>query len=157
MIINLNIFLHFIGDVKALDQDRSDSITYSIQSDNLLQLFSIDSLSGEVWSRHMFDRELKSNYEIPIAATDTGGRAGFTKIIVEITDINDNHPKFELEEYKANVFANLTKGKLLISYYSSFIYLGEYSKQISSPFWPKMKIKIAIFSMKATMYWNSVS
>ena len=44
------------GDVKAIDEDRSDSITYSIQSDNLLQLFSIDSLSGEVWSRHMFDR-----------------------------------------------------------------------------------------------------
>ena len=115
IISNLNLFLRFIGDVKAIDQDRSDSITYSIQSDNLLQLFSIDSLSGEVWSRHMFDRELKSNYEIPIAATDTGGRAGFTKIIVEITDINDNHPKFELEEYKANVFANLTKGKLLIN------------------------------------------
>ena len=122
MIINLNLFLHFIGDVKAIDQDRSDSITYSIQSDNLLQLFSIDSLSGEVWSRHMFDRELKSNYEIPIAAMDTGGRTGFTKIIVEITDINDNHPKFELEEYKANVFANLTKGKLVINCYSSFIF-----------------------------------
>ena len=115
-----------------MDQDRSDSITYSIQSDNLLQLFSIDSLSGEVWSRHMFDRELKSNYEIPIAATDTGGRAGFTKIIVEITDINDNHPKFELEEYKANVFANLTKGKLLINLLL-YRYIGKYykhSKQI---------------------------
>ena len=48
--------IFFIGDVKAIDEDRSDSITYSIQSDNLLQLFSIDSLSGEVWSRHMSDR-----------------------------------------------------------------------------------------------------
>ena len=58
----------------------------------------------------MFDREFKSVYEVPIVATDTGGRSGFTNLIVQITDVNDNHPKFGLEEYKANVFSNLTKG-----------------------------------------------
>ena len=65
----------------------------------------------------MFYREDKATYEIPIAATDTGGRSGFTKLVVEITDINDNHPKFELEEYKANVFANLTKGIFFLVYF----------------------------------------
>ncbi len=98
------------GNILAKDADRSDSISYSIQSDNILQLFSIDGLTGEVWSRHMFDREFQDKYEIPIVATDTGGRSGFTKLVVKITDINDNHPKFDLSEYKANVFANLTKG-----------------------------------------------
>ena len=65
-------------------------------------------------------REDKATYEIPIAATDTGGRSGFTKLVVEITDINDNHPKFELEEYKANVFANLTKGIFLLFIFKFF-------------------------------------
>ena len=105
--------------MKAIDEDRSDSITYSIQSDNMLQLFSIDSLTGEVWSRNMFDREIKPIYEIPIAATDIGGRSGFTKLVVQITDINDNHPKFQLEEYKANVFANLTKGTSVVQVQAS--------------------------------------
>lgn len=100
--------------VQATDADRSDSISYLIQSDNLLQLFSIDSLTGEVWSRHMFDREARTTYEIPIKALDTGGRAGFTNLIVHISDVNDNHPKFELEEYKANVFSNLTKGSTVV-------------------------------------------
>ena len=68
----------------------------------------------------MFYREDKATYEIPIAATDTGGRSGFTKLVVEITDINDNHPKFELEEYKANVFANLTKGNFSCLFSSFF-------------------------------------
>lgn len=102
------------GILNAVDADRSDSITYSIQSDNLLQLFSIDSLTGEVWSRHMFDREFKATYEIPVTATDTGGRSGFANLIVNIADVNDNHPKFELEEYKANVYANLTKGSRVV-------------------------------------------
>ena len=64
------------GHVLANDADRSDSLTYSIQSDNLLQLFSIDSLSGEIWSRHMFDREFKNVYHIPIAATGRVTRCG---------------------------------------------------------------------------------
>ena len=102
------------GHIKAVDYDRSDSLTYSIQSDNLLQLFSIDSLTGEVWSRHMFDREARKNYEIPIVASDAGGRSGFTTLVVNITDVNDNNPEFELEEYKANVYANLSSGSPIV-------------------------------------------
>ena len=102
------------GHIKATDYDRSDSITYAIQSDSLLQLFSIDSLTGEIWSRHMFDREARKNYEIPIVATDAGGRSGYTALIVNITDVNDNNPTFQLEEYKANVYANLSAGSPIV-------------------------------------------
>ena len=100
--------------VVAKDIDREDAVTYSIRDDNLLSLFSIDSLSGEIWSRIMFDREFKSNYQIQVTATDSGGRSGFTNLIIRIKDVNDNHPKFELEEYKANVYANLSKGDQIV-------------------------------------------
>ena len=33
---------------------------------------------------------------------------------IDIVDVNDNAPKFELSEYKANVHANLTVGSALL-------------------------------------------
>ena len=58
----------------------------------------------------MFDRESKDSYHLQITATDSGGRSGFANLIIRIKDVNDSHPKFELEEYKSNVYANLSKG-----------------------------------------------
>ena len=99
---------------EARDDDREDAVTYSIRDDNLLTLFSIDSISGEIWSRVMFDRESKNTYHLQVTATDSGGRSGFTNLIIRIKDVNDNHPNFELEEYKANVYANLSKGDQIV-------------------------------------------
>lgn len=47
-------------------------------------------------------------YEIPIIATDGGGRSGFTIVKVHVGDENDNEPEFQLREYKASIHGNLT-------------------------------------------------
>ena len=92
-----------------------------MQSETALQMFSLDEHSGEVWSRRTFDREERSVYEISLVATDSGGRSGVATLRINVGDVNDNAPKFELSEYKANVHANLTVGsKILRQVHFSF-------------------------------------
>jgi protocadherin Fat 1/2/3 len=54
------------------------------------------------------DREAQKLYEIPVMATDGGGRSGFIIVRVKVADENDNAPKFLLREYKATIQSNLT-------------------------------------------------
>ena len=87
-----------------------------MQSETALQMFSLDEKSGELWSRKTFDREEASVYEVSLVATDTGGRAGFTTLRINVGDVNDNAPLFELSEYKANVHSNLSIGSEVLRY-----------------------------------------
>ena len=99
-----------VAQVQATDEDRDDEVFYSMQSNTLIKMFTLDERSGEVWSKQKFDREEKSTYEIPIMATDLGGKSGFTTLKINIADVNDNPPVFDLAEYKANIHANLSVG-----------------------------------------------
>ncbi|XP_055855772.1 fat-like cadherin-related tumor suppressor homolog isoform X2 [Episyrphus balteatus] len=99
---------HLVTTVTALDKDLGEfgTFTYDIFSDTLKELFSIDKIKGIIESKVSFDRELCSHYEIPIIASDIGGRSGFTIVKVKITDENDNPPVFVLNEYHAVINAN---------------------------------------------------
>ena len=99
---------------KAVDGDRDDKVTYAIQSEAMGQLFKIDPNTGSLTALKSFDREDEDTYEVPIVATDLGGRSGFTTIKVNILDENDNKPLFPLREYRANVRANMTSGTPVI-------------------------------------------
>lgn len=76
--------------------------------------FQIDQDSGEIWSIGSFDREVRSHFDVPIVATDRSGLSGFAVLKVQIGDVNDNAPSFDLIEYKANIHANLTIGSTII-------------------------------------------
>lgn len=52
------------------------------------------------------DRELIKEYEVPIMASDGGGRPAFTTVRVKVADENDNAPLFLLKEYKAAIYSN---------------------------------------------------
>ncbi len=104
-----------VGRVVAQDEDRDDHVRYKIQSDVIsTKFFRINPVTGELTSLMAFDREERAVYEVPVVATDTGGRNGFTTVKVQITDENDNSPEFALSEYKANIFANLTAESLVV-------------------------------------------
>lgn len=47
-------------------------------------------------------------YELPIIATDGGGRSGFATLKVHVGDENDNAPLFLHREYKAVIYSNAT-------------------------------------------------
>ncbi|XP_033742919.1 LOW QUALITY PROTEIN: protocadherin Fat 1-like [Pecten maximus] len=92
-----------VTTVSANDGDHGNNglLTYTITSDHMMQFFSIDADTGEIFTEHMFDREVEDTYLVPVAAIDNGGRMGFTMVEISITDKNDNIPAFTAQDYRA--------------------------------------------------------
>ncbi|KAK9874636.1 hypothetical protein WA026_005463 [Henosepilachna vigintioctopunctata] len=99
---------HLITVVKATDKDSGvfGTVQYSIHSELLSVKFSIDKTNGRITTRKRLNREEQKIYELPIMATDGGGKSGFLTVRVKVTDENDNTPKFLLKEYKASIYYN---------------------------------------------------
>ncbi|XP_076387964.1 FAT atypical cadherin kugelei isoform X3 [Megachile rotundata] len=99
-----------VTSVIANDEDFGDygTVIYTIASDLMKEIFDINRLTGEIVTRKKLDREEQKLYEIPVMATDGGGRSGFVMVRVKVGDENDNSPVFLLREYKASIYGNLT-------------------------------------------------
>ncbi|XP_058263792.1 putative protocadherin beta-18 [Hemibagrus wyckioides] len=83
--------------VSATDKDKGSNgeITYSF-SDNsrkeVMDLFTINSVTGEIRVKFSLDFEKSKHHELDVKAMDKGRLEGNSKILVEITDVNDNSP-----------------------------------------------------------------
>ncbi|XP_044136955.1 protocadherin gamma-B1-like isoform X13 [Bufo gargarizans] len=82
--------------VSASDDDEgiNAQITYSIRTtvDNII----VDSQSGEIRTLGNLDYEVRNYYEISVQAQDGGGLAAHAKVLIEITDENDNAPEISI-------------------------------------------------------------
>ena len=99
-----------VTSVVATDKDFGEygEIQYAIMSDYLKEYFDIDRETGQIVTKKILDREEQKLYEIPVMATDGGGKSGFVIVRVKVMDENDNAPVFLLKEYKACIHSNLT-------------------------------------------------
>lgn len=99
-----------VTTVKAIDEDFGDygSVMYTITSEAMKELFSVNKHTGEILTRQPLDREDRRIHQFTVTASDGGGRLGFVTVRVKVTDDNDNSPVFALKEYKATIFGNLT-------------------------------------------------
>ncbi|XP_068083906.1 fat-like cadherin-related tumor suppressor homolog [Anabrus simplex] len=100
----------FVARVSASDADFGiyGEFTYAVPSELLRETFEIHKKSGEIITKKKLDREKQKLYEIPVMATDGGGRSGFVTVRVIVGDQNDNAPQFLAREYKATIQSNLT-------------------------------------------------
>lgn len=78
------------------------------------ELFIIDKDQGIIEAKVSLDREQRKTYDIPVIATDSGGRSGFTIVRVKVGDENDNQPVFLFKEYKIVINANYSVNMPLI-------------------------------------------
>ncbi|XP_066149601.1 fat-like cadherin-related tumor suppressor homolog isoform X2 [Euwallacea fornicatus] len=101
-----------VAIVNATDMDFGDygTLTYSIYSDMMSEIFSIDEKSGKIVTKISLDREKKKRYEISVMAMDAGGLNDFLTVRVRIIDENDNAPRFLLNESKITISSNLSTG-----------------------------------------------
>ncbi|XP_077103403.1 protocadherin gamma-A11-like isoform X17 [Siphateles boraxobius] len=76
------------------DQGTNKQVSYSFSqiSKNILNIFSIDPHNGDIILVAGLDFEKSKKYELNVVATDNGGLTDTAKVMVEITDINDNAP-----------------------------------------------------------------
>ncbi|CDQ86955.1 unnamed protein product [Oncorhynchus mykiss] len=81
-----------------LDEGTHADIAYSFMKRgnvNSADDFSIDSQSGEITVKRKLDHEENAAYEIRVQARDQGSspRSGYSKVLVEVIDVNDNAPE----------------------------------------------------------------
>ncbi|XP_060743259.1 protocadherin alpha-3-like [Tachysurus vachellii] len=80
------------------DEGLNKEIVYSFENndnDGIIDLFDINSESGEITVKGKLDHEQNNAVEIRVQAKDRGitPRSAFCKILVEIIDVNDNAPE----------------------------------------------------------------
>ncbi|KAG8014667.1 Protocadherin Fat 1 [Nibea albiflora] len=98
--------------VKANDQDSGTNghVVYSLDpkqnSQEISELFAVNSETGWVTTLKELDREKKEKYTINVLATDQGDKVQHvtgTTVEVTVADVNDNPPRFTAEIYKGTV------------------------------------------------------
>ncbi|XP_045886248.1 protocadherin alpha-3-like isoform X4 [Micropterus dolomieu] len=82
---------------RDLDEGHNGEIQYSFinqDNDNDVYKFSINPMTGEITVKGELDHEKSNAVEIRVQAKDKGSspRASHCKVLVEITDVNDNPP-----------------------------------------------------------------
>ncbi|XP_071267163.1 protocadherin alpha-8-like isoform X15 [Salvelinus alpinus] len=80
------------------DEDLNGEIVYIFinqNSDNNIAAFAINAATGEITVKSELDHEKNNAVEIRVQAQDRGHnpRASHCKVLVEITDVNDNTPE----------------------------------------------------------------
>ncbi|XP_054832337.1 protocadherin Fat 2 [Eublepharis macularius] len=103
-----------ILQVLADDKDgmMNNQITYSIVGGNSLAHFIIDPKSGEIYVAHHLDREEIPSYTLKIQAMDNGQTPLFsdTTVLIRVSDVNDNPPRFFQLNYSVAVQENSPVG-----------------------------------------------
>ncbi|XP_050531653.1 cadherin-87A [Daktulosphaira vitifoliae] len=106
---------HKIGQVKATDLDHGENahIFYHLLTPNHIP-FMIDRLDGTIYANDTLDREEQSSYEIVVKASNDNIEYQHTndielddyslaKVLIIVTDENDNTPIFQSNHYYAGV------------------------------------------------------
>ncbi|XP_037315887.2 protocadherin beta-16-like [Pungitius pungitius] len=82
--------------VSASDADEgvNGDVTYDFGhvSDEVKRIFSIDRKKGNIIVNHAIDFETVTEYDLRIKAKDGLGLSSYSKVIIEIKDVNDNIP-----------------------------------------------------------------
>ncbi|CAI2729778.1 unnamed protein product [Schistosoma spindalis] len=80
------------------NDNNNNNNNYIIQSSLDYQLFKIDPINGQIFTQGELDREKKSSLEFSICVDDSL-YFSCTKVLIDLDDINDNPPYFELDTY----------------------------------------------------------
>ncbi|XP_054866126.1 cadherin-23 [Amphiprion ocellaris] len=106
-----------ITAVPATDKDSgfNKEIRYSLREG--LGRFSIDPVSGMVSVAAVLDRETQAEYDLLVVAEDQGrpARSATATLLIQVSDINDNVPKFSEAEYQVEVLETEAMGTSLLS------------------------------------------
>lgn len=76
-------------------------VIYSIVSGNTYDAFSIENTTGKIRVNNKLDYENITQYSLSIKAFD-GSQEDFTKVIINIDNVNDNTPVF-YQNYTATI------------------------------------------------------
>ncbi|XP_076023905.1 LOW QUALITY PROTEIN: protocadherin-16-like, partial [Genypterus blacodes] len=94
--------------LSATDPDSTPNaeVQYTISSGNEVDLFSVDQWTGALRLKRALDREHQSTHVVIIQAADGQGHFALAPVMVEVKDLNNNHPFFPVEVLTASIREN---------------------------------------------------
>ncbi|XP_016894641.1 protocadherin gamma-A11-like [Cynoglossus semilaevis] len=100
--------------VSASDADEgiNGEVTYEFSriSERAKKIFSLDTKTGEIKVIGSLDYESNSKYEMRINAKDGYGLSSDSKLVIDITDVNDNAPVIYIKSMISPILENLVPG-----------------------------------------------
>lgn len=113
----IHIVLAFKPPIKAYDQDSLNAtLIYDIISGNERNLFSVNPANGLIYLNREIDLEEESlpanTFVLQLEArqADSPLKRSLARIEIEIIDLNDNAPEFEVDLYNISIVENLPSG-----------------------------------------------
>ncbi|XP_078674768.1 protocadherin Fat 4-like [Branchiostoma floridae x Branchiostoma belcheri] len=100
--------------VRATDKDEDEDpitngrVTYSLMGEGW-QTFKIEENTGTIELDQQLDYENITSYNLSVVAKDGGQppRNSSVQLLITVTDVNDNEPLFERDDYNASVPRNV--------------------------------------------------
>ncbi|XP_023150310.2 protocadherin gamma-A11-like [Amphiprion ocellaris] len=116
-VFNQSVYKAFVGEntmkgtriitVNATDADSglNGLISYSLSKmkGSAANTFRIDENTGTIYVSSLIDFEKEKKYEVRVEAKDQGGLIGTSKVIIEVTDINDNAPVINVMSFSSPI------------------------------------------------------
>ncbi|XP_028445916.1 protocadherin beta-15-like [Perca flavescens] len=103
-----------VVSVSATDADEgvNGEVTYEFSriSERAKKVFSLNSKTGEIKVIGQVDFESNSKYEMRIDAKDGYGLSSDSKVMIEITDVNDNAPVIYMKSLMNPIAENVSPG-----------------------------------------------
>ncbi|XP_024118176.2 protocadherin gamma-A12 [Oryzias melastigma] len=100
--------------VSATDADEgvNADVTYDFghMTEDDVNVFSIDPKTGEIKVIGVIDFEVKGIFELRLEAKDGLGLTSYAKVLIEVTDVNDNPPVIYLKSLSSSIPENAPPG-----------------------------------------------
>ncbi|NXU50688.1 CELR3 protein, partial [Turnix velox] len=92
------------------DEVENAQITYHLSAEDGDNPYTIQQ-DGIILATGNLDRETKEKYDLLLVASDNGipQRQNFTRVTIQVLDVNDNPPQFTRAQYSANVHVATAK------------------------------------------------
>lgn len=98
------------------DKDTNGVVAYNVTSGNDRGLFTINGRSGVLSLAQPLDFEEKQQHNLRVSASDGGwiSKTSYVSVTVHVTDVNDNPPVFQPDEYFPVVRENVPSGTTVV-------------------------------------------
>ncbi|XP_039872116.1 protocadherin gamma-A11-like isoform X36 [Simochromis diagramma] len=108
---NLNTLVVIVSATDA-DEGVNGEVSYEFNriTERAKRVFSLDSKTGEIKVTGMLDFETNSKYEMRIEAKDGYGLSSDAKVMIDITDVNDNAPVIYIKSLMNPAAENVPTG-----------------------------------------------
>ncbi|KAA8593994.1 hypothetical protein FQN60_004828 [Etheostoma spectabile] len=79
-------------------------ISYSIFSGNKMQSFGINTISGEIWVQNSEELDFEETPKLRLVVkAETASSSSYMAVNLNLQDVNDNLPRFQLQNYVAYI------------------------------------------------------